>query len=166
MKDKLGEPCTKMSTEAGKALKKLSEAMEKMIQPSEAKLHVQNAKEASENLSFLLRSSTLWNASNPSVSLSDVTPAAAVAYLLYDVVTCTEEILEAVQELASRARFKHNDKTDVVEVSSSPEGETSRVSTRWCFFSDHVGTINGRSSPRLPISRDPPSLAMSRQVME
>lgn len=168
VKDKLGEPCTNMSTEAGKSLKKLSQAMKEMTQPLEAKLHVQNAKQAAENLSLLLRSPTLWNTNNPSVSFSDVTPAAAVTYLLYDVVTCAEEISGAVQELASRANFKNEDKTDAaVEVSPSLEGERSRVSTKWRFFSNHVRTSNERSLPsRLPISRDPPSLAMSRQVVE
>ncbi|KAF9675239.1 hypothetical protein SADUNF_Sadunf09G0011400 [Salix dunnii] len=104
------EACTNMSIECGKALKELSLAIKKMVQPSSADSHIENAKSASKNLKSLLKSG-LWE----DIDLLKVIPGITVASILNEVVKFTENIAESVHELASKAQFKS------VEPTVSPE---------------------------------------------
>ncbi|XP_021720563.1 aluminum-activated malate transporter 2-like [Chenopodium quinoa] len=160
VKAKFREPCMKISAESGNALNELSIAIKKMNKPSKANPHLQNAKQAAENLNLMLNSN-IWK----NLNLSDVTPAATVANLLADVVSCTEDIAEAVQELASLAKFK--------DVKVSPKIEkaklTNQGSTKRRCVANHViliETSSPTSSPRVSVPRDPPSLAMAQQNAE
>uniref|UniRef100_A0A803LXN1 Aluminum-activated malate transporter n=1 Tax=Chenopodium quinoa TaxID=63459 RepID=A0A803LXN1_CHEQI len=164
VKAKFQEPCMKISAESGNALNELSIAIKKMNKPSKAKPHLQKAKQAAENLNLMLKSN-IWK----NLNLSDVTPAATVANLLADVVSCTEDIAEAVQELASLAKFK-----DVKDVKVSPQIEKAKLTNqgstkRRCVANNHVILIeipSPTSSPRVSVPRDPPSLAMAQQNAE
>lgn len=178
VKEKLQEQCITMSKESGKALKELSVALTQMRAPSNAKPHIQNAKQAAEKLNMLL-TSIMWKDIN--LSVSDVTPASTVASLLVEVVNCTEEIDKAVQELASLASFKstHVDVDNGNEVIGTEIGISSDLAgdqgstKRNRSFSNLVLTIDGPSSspllsPRLSRSQalPPASLAMAQQVAE
>lgn len=160
VKSKFQETCIKMSSESGKAMKELSQAISKMRQPSKAKPHIEKAKQAAEEVNQMLRSS-IWK----NVNLSDVTPTATVASLLADVVVCIEDIEEAVQELASLAKFKNigDGNCKVAPEIERCNKMTNQGSIKRRSFNNHVILIEG-SSPCL--SQDPPSLSMSYQVGE
>ncbi|KAG2674339.1 hypothetical protein I3760_13G129400 [Carya illinoinensis] len=98
------EPCIKICSESGKALKELASAIKKIRQSTSVNFHVANLKIAAENLKSLLNTSTFENA-----NLREIIPTAAVGLILIDIVPCTEKIVEAFQELASRARFERMD---------------------------------------------------------
>ncbi|KAB5540708.1 hypothetical protein DKX38_013682 [Salix brachista] len=104
------EACTNMSIESGKALKELSLAIKKMVQPSSADSHIENAKSAAKNLKSLLKSG-LWE----DIDVLKVIPGITVASILDEVVKFTENIAESVHELASKAQFES------VEPTVSPE---------------------------------------------
>lgn len=91
-----------MSSESGKALKKVAWAVETMTKPSRYRdSHVSNLKIASKNLNSLLKSD-LWE---EQTNLLEVIPVAAVASLLNDTVTIVEMIADAVDELGEMANF-------------------------------------------------------------
>ncbi|CAO2817790.1 unnamed protein product [Amaranthus hypochondriacus] len=100
MKAEFQEACIKMSIESSKALN-LSVAIKKMSQPSNPKPHVQNAKQAAQNLKLLL-TANIWK----NLNLSEVTSDITVGTLLVDMVGCTEDIADAVNELGTLAKFK------------------------------------------------------------
>ncbi|XP_027344348.1 aluminum-activated malate transporter 8-like [Abrus precatorius] len=62
--------------------------------------HVANAKNAAESLKSILRTNP-WEGADH----LEIIPAATVASLLIDVVICVENICQAVDELASLAKF-------------------------------------------------------------
>ncbi|KAL9228619.1 hypothetical protein vseg_004175 [Gypsophila vaccaria] len=165
VKAKFQEPCSKMSIEAGKALKEISSAIRKMTQPSKVKSHIHNAKQATKNLDSILKSNDIWK----TLSLSDVTRVATVGSTLSEVVTCTEQILEAVQELATEAKFK-----TVADAKVALEKERSRKLGNQCSikrrsFNSHViivDTCSSQCSQKFSIDEDPPSLSMAQQNAE
>ncbi|XP_021836791.2 aluminum-activated malate transporter 2 [Spinacia oleracea] len=174
VKAKFLEPCMKMSTESGNCLSELSMAIKKMNKPSKAKPHLQNAKQAVQNLNVLL-TANIWK----NLNLSDVTPVATVAKLLADVVACTEDIAEAVQELASLAKFKDaKEKTKVApqieKTKVAPQIEKTKMANNQGSIkrrphANHViliETSSPTSSPRISVPKDPPSLAMAQQAAE
>lgn len=101
IRSKIQEPCTKICSEAGKALKELAAALKKMTRASSANPHIEYSKAAAERLKLLLKRG-IWD----DVNLLETIPSAAVASLLLEVVACVEKIAEAVHELASVAHFK------------------------------------------------------------
>ncbi|KAL2593911.1 hypothetical protein AAZV13_12G155900 [Glycine max] len=63
MRGKIPDPCIKMSTEAGKALKELAMAIHKMIPPSAANPHIAKSKIAATNLRSIMKTG-LWEDTN------------------------------------------------------------------------------------------------------
>ncbi|MBA0572483.1 hypothetical protein Golob_002823 [Gossypium lobatum] len=103
----------KMSLESSEALKELALTIKAMVKPFPADIHIQNSKSAAKNLNSLLKSSVgLWD---DNMDLSRVVPVATVASLLIDVVNCTQEIAEAIHELASIVNF------EAIQPTVSPE---------------------------------------------
>ncbi|POO01346.1 Aluminum-activated malate transporter [Trema orientale] len=99
---KINEPCKIISSECGKAIKKLASTIRKMEKTSDlAEPHIANSKAAAENLKTILKAGP-WKDSNP----LEIMPAATVASLLLEVISCTEKVVEAVHELESLAHFK------------------------------------------------------------
>ncbi|CAL0332155.1 unnamed protein product [Lupinus luteus] len=94
------ESCTIISSECGKTLKESSLGVRHMTKSSMPNQHVANAKNAVESLKSVLRTNP-WEGAD----YVDIIAVAAVASLLIDVVDCTEKICEAIEELASLARF-------------------------------------------------------------
>ncbi|CAM8978554.1 unnamed protein product [Rhodiola kirilowii] len=104
--------CGELSLECGKALKELSKSIKKMAKPSRLTTqHISNAKRTAKTLKSLLKSD-LW----AEMDLLDLIPTATVASLLIDILISTEQIYEAVEELATKANFKAR-----VEPAVSPE---------------------------------------------
>ncbi|KAK7257586.1 hypothetical protein RIF29_31657 [Crotalaria pallida] len=104
IKSKLQEPCIKMSTETGKALKELAVAINKMVPPSVAEQHMTKSKIAAMNLLTTLKIG-LFEGTN----LVEAIPVVTVASLLVDVVYCTDKLAESINELSSLAKFKNKD---------------------------------------------------------
>ncbi|KAL2331886.1 hypothetical protein Fmac_019467 [Flemingia macrophylla] len=104
IKKKIQEPCIKMSTETGKALKELGVAIHKMVPPFSADLHIAKSKVAATNLRSIIKTG-LWEETD----LFEVIPVLTVASLLVDVVSCTERLAESLQELAILAKFENKD---------------------------------------------------------
>ncbi|XP_034921106.1 aluminum-activated malate transporter 2-like isoform X2 [Populus alba] len=133
------EACTNMSIESGKALKELSLTIKKMVQPSSADSHIENAKSAAKNLKSLLKSG-LWE----DTDLLKVIPGITVASILNEVVKCTENIAESVHELASKAQFKS------VERTVSPEklhsGQPQNIKSAQMVNCSHVVVNVGEST--------------------
>ncbi|XP_059430262.1 aluminum-activated malate transporter 8-like [Corylus avellana] len=102
---KIQEPCTKICTESGKALKELASELKKMTQPTLVNRHITNSKIAAENLKSLLNTTCLCE----NDSLQEIIPTAAIALILMEIVPCIEKISEAFHELASLARFERVD---------------------------------------------------------
>ncbi|KAL8144006.1 hypothetical protein V2J09_017038 [Rumex salicifolius] len=89
--------CMRLSSESGKALKELSHGMKKMKRISLAvKNHIKECKTASDELKSVLNSKEL---DSEGLSLLDLLPVVTIASILIEIVTCIEEIAEAVQEL-------------------------------------------------------------------
>ncbi|XP_074289596.1 aluminum-activated malate transporter 2-like [Silene latifolia] len=165
VKAKFQEPCSKISIETGKALKELSSSIRKMTQPTKVKSHIQNAKQATQNLNIILHSKDLWKTFN----LSDVTQVGTITSTLAQVVTCTEEIAKAVEELASLAKFKA-----IVDAKVVPENERiKKLNNQTSIkhrrsFNSHVIIVDSSSqcTQRLVDGEDPPSLSMAQQNAE
>ncbi|KAK7261167.1 hypothetical protein RIF29_27472 [Crotalaria pallida] len=104
IRSKIQEPCIKMSTETGKALKELAVAIQQMIPPSAADSHIAKSKIASMNLKSILNNSRLWE---DTTNLFEAIPIMTVASLLVDLVSCTEKLAESIQELSTLAKFKN-----------------------------------------------------------
>ncbi|KAK9265865.1 hypothetical protein L1049_012412 [Liquidambar formosana] len=109
MRSKIQDPCTKIISEAGQTLNELANAIKTMTRPSSVDSHIENSKTAADNLKALLHTGLFEE-----TDLLEIIPAAAVASLLIHIVTCTEKISEAVQELASLAHFKSVEQTVTV----------------------------------------------------
>ncbi|CAL5425654.1 unnamed protein product [Camellia sinensis] len=136
MQAKIEESSTKLSTECSYALKELALSVKTMTMPSTANSHMANSKIIAKTLKSLLETGS-WRGAD----LLDIIPAATVASLLIDVVTCTEKIAESVNELASLAKFNSVD--DVV--TKEPPPLTSKEMLRPCSSIEepphHVVTI-------------------------
>jgi hypothetical protein len=76
-----------------------------MTQPASVNHHIANSKIAAEKLKSLLNTTCLCE----NESLQEITPTAAIALILMDIVPYIEKISEAFHELASIARFKRVD---------------------------------------------------------
>uniref|UniRef100_A0A7N0RFZ8 Aluminum-activated malate transporter n=1 Tax=Kalanchoe fedtschenkoi TaxID=63787 RepID=A0A7N0RFZ8_KALFE len=100
---RIQEPCMNISMECSNCLKKLSLSIKSMSQPSPMETHISASKTESENLKYMLQSS-LWQETKS--DLLRVIQAVAMGSLLMDIAKCTEEIAEAVQELATMAGFE------------------------------------------------------------
>ncbi|KAF9598929.1 hypothetical protein IFM89_033127 [Coptis chinensis] len=105
-KKNIEEACTKMSSESGKALRELASGIRKMTQTSACNIHVANSKTAANDLKSTLRTALPAN-----IDLSHIIPAATVATLLVEIVSCTEKLVDAVHELACLSGFKTLDPT-------------------------------------------------------
>ncbi|KAJ1407480.1 Aluminum-activated malate transporter [Sesbania bispinosa] len=142
IKSKIQEPCMKMSTETGMALKELALAIQKMIPPSAADPHIAKSKIAATNLRSMIKTG-LWEDTN----LFEVVPVMTVASLLLDVVSCTERLAESIQELSILAKFKNKDSKVVAETPKSPNEEEAPQPCH-CDNSgpQHVITINQSST--------------------
>ncbi|WRX31787.1 Aluminum-activated malate transporter - like 10 [Theobroma cacao] len=114
IRKRIEEPCMTISTETGKALKESASIMNDMIESTSANIHLANSNSAAENLKSVLKTE-IWD----DTDLLEMAPAVAVASLLLDIVTCTQSLVEAVDELASLARFKKLDSTMTQEQRNS-----------------------------------------------
>ncbi|KAJ1384567.1 Aluminum-activated malate transporter [Sesbania bispinosa] len=142
IKSKIQEPCMKMSTETGMALKELALAIQKMISPSAADPHIAKSKIAATNLRAMIKTG-LWEDTN----LFEVVPVMTVASLLLDVVSCTEKLAESIQELSTLAKFKNKDSKVVAETPKSPNKEEApQPCHRDNSGPQHVITINQSST--------------------
>ncbi|KAK6944122.1 Aluminum-activated malate transporter [Dillenia turbinata] len=101
---KIQDPCTKMSSESGKALKALASAIKEMNQPSLASPFLANSKTAMNDLRTALQ-----GALSDATDLLEIIPDATVASILVETVSFVEKILEAVTELSDSANFKPAD---------------------------------------------------------
>ncbi|MBA0660607.1 hypothetical protein Goklo_012595 [Gossypium klotzschianum] len=110
-KSKIEGPCSRMSSECGKALKALATSMKTMTDPSSANPHVENSKAAMEDLKFALKASSMENA-----DFLAIVPVATVGSVLVEITKCIQKISEAVHELSQRAHF-----SKTVEPTVSPE---------------------------------------------
>ena len=99
-----------MSTESGKALKALATAVKTMTNPKSACQHLENSIKAVEELHIALKAASLEEA-----DILAIIPAATVATILVEIVTCVEKISMSVNELSQLAGFKE------VEATVSPE---------------------------------------------
>lgn len=111
-----------MSTESGKALKALGTAIKTMKDPKSACQHLENSKNAVEELHIALKAASLEDA-----DILAIIPAATIASILVEIVTCVEKISMSVYELSQLADFK------VVEATVSPEIKPQLL---------HKGSIN------------------------
>ncbi|XP_071728952.1 aluminum-activated malate transporter 8 [Rutidosis leptorrhynchoides] len=95
------EPCMKMSSEVGKALKELALSMKLMIYPSNSTIHIENCKKAIDELNSTLRSpmAAKWD-------ILETIPVIAAVSILIDIIKCVETISEAIEELSKKAHFK------------------------------------------------------------
>ncbi|XP_004305584.1 PREDICTED: aluminum-activated malate transporter 8 [Fragaria vesca subsp. vesca] len=114
--------CITMSTESGKALKALGTAIKTMKDPKSACQHLENSKNAVEELHIALKAASLEDA-----DILAIIPAATIASILVEIVTCVEKISMSVYELSQLADFK------VVEATVSPEIKPQLL---------HKGSIN------------------------
>ncbi|XP_027343355.1 aluminum-activated malate transporter 2-like [Abrus precatorius] len=142
IRSKIEEPCIKMSTETGKALKELAVAMHKMVPPSAADPHIAKSKIAATNLRSIIKTG-LWEDTN----LFEVIPVLTVASLLVDVVSYTEKLEESIQELSTLAKFKNKDDKE------DPKRPHQEEAPKPCCCDNiglhHVITINQPSAVNL-----------------
>ncbi|KAL1208807.1 Aluminum-activated malate transporter 7 [Cardamine amara subsp. amara] len=131
IKKKLGEPLRRMSSEAGKAMKEMSNSLKKMTKPSSSNLHVQNARSAIKSLTNLLDSGILKEV-EPQELISLLTAIS----LLIDIINLTEKILESLHELASAAKFKSK-----TAKSEKPNAKSIVSVQPTKYHDDHVVTI-------------------------
>lgn len=82
----------------------------KMVRTRSAIVHIDNSKEAGEELKTLLKTS-IWEEAD----LLEIIPAASVASLLLETIQCIEKIYEAVNELAKAASFRKGNATVLLE---------------------------------------------------
>lgn len=95
------EPCTKISFEAGKALKELASSVNLFIYPSSSAKHIQKCKNAVEEVSTMLQASMVgeWE-------VLDTIPIITITSVLIDIVKCIERIFAAIEELSQQANFE------------------------------------------------------------
>lgn len=102
---KIEDASIQLCSESVNTLKELALAIRTMTPPTPANQHLINSKIAAKNLKSLLNTGLFKG-----TDLLEVIPVATMAYLLVDVVSCTEKIAESIQELASLAKFKSTKK--------------------------------------------------------
>ncbi|KAK6152261.1 hypothetical protein DH2020_014896 [Rehmannia glutinosa] len=103
---KIQQPCIKMSTESGKALKELSLAIKKMTCPSSA--HTQNYKAATDDLKNILQNSS------SKADLQEIMPLLVIASVLIDITTFVDKIALSVHELSQKACFRKPKSTAIL----------------------------------------------------
>ncbi|KAG2674327.1 hypothetical protein I3843_13G113600 [Carya illinoinensis] len=151
IRSQIQDSCSKISLECGKALKEVASAIRTMSIPSSANCHVSNSKTAAKSLESLLRSG-LWE----NAELLAVIPTATVTSLLFDVVKCTEKIVDSVHELASMAHFKTVDHTVSPEKEEVPH-DIELLKPVPKIDSPHVViTVYGPTSAAFPENGTPP----------
>lgn len=117
IREKMKEACTEMSWECGNALRELAQGMKTMTRATRADSHMKNAEAAASHLKSLLQT-PIW----ADADLLDVCPAATVASLLIQIVSCTANITDSVHELATLSKFnnpnahKPHHHTDVIVI--------------------------------------------------
>lgn len=100
-----------MSTESSKALKAFGTAIKTMKHPKSACQHLENSKNAVEDLHIALKAASLENA-----DILAIMQAATVASILVEIVKCVEKISKAVHELSQLAHFKVVEPTVSAEI--------------------------------------------------
>ncbi|KAL3825708.1 hypothetical protein ACJIZ3_021737 [Penstemon smallii] len=109
---KIQQPCTKLSTESGKALKELATAIKNMTYPSSAvQSHIENSKAAADDIKSILENSSLPTKAD----LQEIMPVLVTASVLIDNIKCIEKISVSVLELSQMARFLEPKSTDGLE---------------------------------------------------
>ncbi|XP_057450455.1 aluminum-activated malate transporter 2-like [Lotus japonicus] len=127
IRSKIQDPCMKMSTELGMALKELAVSIQKMIPPCAAEPHIAISKIAAAKLRSMIQTG-LWEGTN----LFEVVPVVTMASLLLDVVSCTERLAESIQELSSLAKFKHKESKIAAENSENPHDQEEAPQSASC----------------------------------
>ncbi|KAI9122146.1 hypothetical protein K1719_006835 [Acacia pycnantha] len=102
-KGKVQEPCKKLCWEASKALKALSSSIKTMTEPCDAKLHLENSKNAIKDLKIALETTSL---EDEELNLIAIIPVVTVASILIETTKCVEKILDSVSELSHLAHFR------------------------------------------------------------
>ncbi|XP_076907627.1 aluminum-activated malate transporter 8-like [Bidens hawaiensis] len=97
------EPCTKMSSEAGKALKELSKSVKSFSYPSNCTTHLQTCQKAIDEVNTMLKASMVGE-----FDVLEIIPVITVASTLTEIVKCVETILVAIEELSKQAHFKES----------------------------------------------------------
>ncbi|KAK4272674.1 hypothetical protein QN277_021193 [Acacia crassicarpa] len=100
-KGKVQEPCKKLCWEASQALKALSSSIRTMTEPCDAKLHLENSKNAIQNLKIALETTSLEDE-----ELIAIMPVFTVASILIETTKCVEKIHDSVSELSHLAHFR------------------------------------------------------------
>ncbi|XP_024985379.1 aluminum-activated malate transporter 8-like [Cynara cardunculus var. scolymus] len=95
------EPCMKMSSEVGKALRELGLSMKLMMCSSTSAIHMENCRKAIDELNTTLQASTVekWD-------IVETIPVIATTSILVDIIKCVETISEAIEELSKQAHFQ------------------------------------------------------------
>ncbi|XP_076939268.1 aluminum-activated malate transporter 8-like [Bidens hawaiensis] len=96
------EPCIKMSSELGKALNELGLSMKLMIYPSSSTLHIENCKNAVDELKTTLKVTMIAEC-----DILEAIPVIAATSILVEIIKCVEAISEAIKELSKQAHFKN-----------------------------------------------------------
>ncbi|KAL2507413.1 Aluminum-activated malate transporter 2 [Forsythia ovata] len=117
---------SKMSSESGKALKQLARDIETMTRPFSPNPGIGNLKIELKNLKSLLKSNA---------NLLQAIPVAGVVSLLIDIAICVENIEEAINQLASCAKFKSLDPIGV-------EGEESKKECKSVILVNEASVAN------------------------
>lgn len=130
MLGKIQDACLNLTSESAKAMNKLAFAIKTMTTPRSVGSHITKSRIAGNNLKSLLNTCLCKES-----DMLDVIPVVSVASLLVDAVSCTEKIVESVQELASLAKFKN------MKPRKAPSRSSSRISEP-----EHVIAIHHPSS--------------------
>ncbi|KAK1429280.1 hypothetical protein QVD17_11486 [Tagetes erecta] len=96
------EPCMKMSSEVGKALKELGSSMKLMICPSSSYIHIKNCKIAIEELNTTLKVSMVADRCD----VLEAIPVIAATSILVEIIACVETMSKAIEELSKQAHFQ------------------------------------------------------------
>ncbi|KAL3618493.1 hypothetical protein CASFOL_037575 [Castilleja foliolosa] len=112
IRSKIQEPCTKMSSECGYALRELAIGIQSMTRSLTADIHIMKAKASAIKLEASLKTGH-W----PETDLLSIIPAATVSSLLIEIVSCTVKIADSVHELASLLKFKTPDAKMIKQLS-------------------------------------------------
>ncbi|XP_024991831.1 aluminum-activated malate transporter 8-like [Cynara cardunculus var. scolymus] len=95
------EPCMKMSSEAGKALKELAVSIKSFSYPCNFAMHIQSCTTAVNEVNTTLQASMVgeWE-------VLEIIPIITVISILIDIIKCVETIFLAIEELSEQAHFK------------------------------------------------------------
>ncbi|XP_074369286.1 aluminum-activated malate transporter 8-like isoform X2 [Apium graveolens] len=102
----IAEPCMKMSSESGKALKELASSLRDMKRPSTSSTHIKNCEAAISDLRAALEASSPGRA-----DILKIIPSIAVGSLLIDITKCVGKISESIHELSDKASFESTEST-------------------------------------------------------